>query len=111
MNILEIRNFLSRYTYFDESKKLLEFFTGLPDDLDLDSAKYYISKGYKSESSGYDEKSFTPDYQYDPADSWDNSGYDANDDEDYWWVDVSEDEEDEHWCDYCQQYVADDSHL
>lgn len=80
MKIEVIKEFLSRYTYFDESKALYAFFEDLPDDLDLDSAKYYLKKGFKEQSAGYDESSFEEPYDEDDGESWSDSDDDYLDD-------------------------------
>ena len=74
MKIEAIKEFTARYSYFDESKALHEFFRDLPDDLDLDSAKYYLRKEFKEQSAGYDKSSFEyprDDYDYGRQDLYD----------------------------------------
>lgn len=79
MNIGEITEFLSRYTYFEESRELLKFFEDLPPELDLASAQYYIKSEFIDQSRGYDEDSMTYDH---------------------------DDEEEEVWCELCQEWES-----
>lgn len=99
MKIEVIKEFLSRYTYFDESKALYAFFSDLPDDLDLDSAKYYLRKEFKEQSAGYDESTFEEPYEEDEGEAW----YDSDDEYD--------DEPEDYWCEFCQEYVSDEYHV
>lgn len=126
MKIEAIKTFLARYDYFDESKALYEFFRTLPDDLDLDSAKYYLLKEFRDQSAGYDESSFEP--VNEEGESWYDSALDDDEDEDidedydpdyceqcndyhdafdYSGYD-DEDDEDDVWCSICQEWVNDD---
>lgn len=70
--------------------EVAEFFSGLPDDLDLASASYYLNKEFKRNDTGVDNRveiyTGEPESYDDSGESWyDSSGYDQDDyDDDYW---------------------------
>ena len=64
-----------------------EFFSGLPADLDLASAEYYLRKEFKRNDTGVDDRIQIFTFDPEPADDegyWDSSGYDEDDEDEDW---------------------------
>ena len=65
--------------------EVADFFSGLPDDLDLASAEHYLHKEFKRNDTGVDDRVQIFTFDPEPADDegyWDSSGYDSDDDYD-----------------------------
>lgn len=85
-NVGEVLNWLNGRIYAVNDAvgmDLWRLFENLPHDLDLPSAQYYLSKEFKSNDTGMDQRFEIHTFEAEPYDDdegyWDSSGYDEDD--------------------------------
>lgn len=90
-NVSDVLDWLDRKTQTSEdttAMDLWQLFSELPHDLDLASAKFYLKKEYQRNDTGMDRRVeiYVDEPEvWDEGESWYDSSYDEDDDEDAIW--------------------------